>query len=94
MIDLYESFKEESLVFLDEVFEFKKKHIYGCAYSNENREPAIVQKSDIKGQIAHLRDEAKATGICVWGKNPLANELRNLKAARAKIEAKLTYLQE
>ena len=81
MIDLYESFKEEPLVFLDEVFEFKEKFIYGCADSGEDEELAFVRKSDIEGLIAHLKDEAKATGVCLQGKHPLAKELLSLKVA-------------
>ena len=93
-IDLYESFKEGPLALLDEVFEFKEKYIYGCADLDENGEVAIFRKSDSDGQIFHLKDKAKTTGISLRDRNPLAKEFRSLRAAKTKIEAKLAHLQE
>ena len=75
---------------LYEAFEFKEKYIYGCADSEEDEEDFPVQKADIEGQIARLKDKAKANGISLRGNHQLAKELRSLKIARAKIQARLS----
>ena len=94
MIDLYEIFTECPLALLDEVFEFKKKYIFGCVDSDEDRKLATLWEFDIDGRIAHPKDKVKAAGISFWGRNPLAKELRSLRAAKAKIKTRLAHFQE
>ena len=70
---------------LDEIFEFKEKYTYRCADSNKDRELATLQKSNIESLIAHLKDRAKAAGIFLRSRDPLAKELWSLKTANAKL---------
>ena len=94
MIEWYRKLKEEPLALLDEASEFKEKYICGFADSEGDEEDFPVWKSDIKGQIIHLKDKAKASGISIRGNHQLAKELWSLKIARTKIQAKLSQLQD